>query len=354
MDRIALVVGATGIVGGNLIPELMTQGWTVYGLARRPEAAPAGTISVKADLNDAAAVERALAAVPATDVFFTTWTPCATETEACAVNRRQVRLVLDTLRQHGRTLRHVALVTGVKHYQGPFTEFGWVRPETPFLEDRPRLPIENFYYAQEDEVFAAAERDGFGWSAHRPNAIVGFAVGALMNTGLTIACYATICRATGRPFAFTGVPSQWNGLTEVSDARLIAKQVAWAAGAPAARNQAFNTANGDVFRWRTFWPEIGAFFGLDVPPYEGRQVMLQDLMADAGPVWAEIARRHDLIEPDLGRLATWWHSDLDFGRAIDSISDMTKSRKAGFLAYQSSRDTFFDLFERLRAERIIP
>ena len=33
-------------------------------------------------------------------------------------------------------------------------------PETPFHEDEPRLPSPNFYYAQEDELFAAAERDG--------------------------------------------------------------------------------------------------------------------------------------------------------------------------------------------------
>lgn len=355
MDRInALVIGATGIVGGNLLPELLAKGWTVYGLARRPEAAPPGTIPIKADLNDAAAVQQALAGVPASHVFFTTWTPCPTETEACAVNRKQVRHVLDALRNSGRKLQHVVLVTGVKHYQGPFTEFGWVRPETPFQEDEPRLPVENFYYDQEDEVFAAAERDGFTWSVHRPNAIVGFAIGSLMNTGMTIACYASLCRATGRPFAFTGVESQWNGLTEVSDARLIARQLFWAATSPAAHNQAFNTANGDVFRWRRMWPVIGAYFGLEVPPYNGERTLLQEVMADAGPIWAKLARKHDLIEPDLGRLATWWHSDFDFSRAIDSISDMTKSRKAGFLDYQSTRDTFFDLFQRLQAERIIP
>lgn len=33
---------------------------------------------------------------------------------------------------------------------------------------------------------------------------------------------------------------------------------------------------------------------------------------------------------------------------------MTRSRKAGFLDYQSSTDTFLDLFARLRAEKIIP
>jgi hypothetical protein len=33
-------------------------------------------------------------------------------------------------------------------------------PQTPFREEQSRLDVENFYYAQEDEVFAAAARDG--------------------------------------------------------------------------------------------------------------------------------------------------------------------------------------------------
>lgn len=77
-------------------------------------------------------------------------------------------------------------------------------------------------------------------------------------------------------------------------------------------------------------------------------------MVDAGPIWRDIAARHGLVEPDIGRLATWWHCDFDFARVVECISDMTRSRKAGFLDYQPSRDTYIDLFRRLQAERIIP
>jgi hypothetical protein len=42
------------------------------------------------------------------------------------------------------------------------------------------------------------------------------------------------------------------------------------------------------------------------------------------------------------------------GRPMEVITDMTKSRKAGFLDYQSTPDAFFALFDRLKAERIIP
>lgn len=353
-ERNALVVGATGIAGRNLCERLLADGWTVHALARRPESAPEGVVPLKADLNDAGSVGAVMASVPVSHLFNTTWTPAETEAEACEINARHLRTVLDTARSAGHRLSHVALVTGVKHYLGPFKEFGQHLPDTPFHEDTPRLPTANFYYPQEDELCAAAARDGFTWSVHRPNTIVGYAVGSLMNNGVTLACYAAICRETGRPFVFTGVPEQWNMLTEISDARLIARQLAWAATSPEAANQAFNTGNGDVFRWRSTWKTIADFFGLEALPYPGRGQSMEALMVDAGPIWRDIAARHGLVEPDIGRLATWWHCDFDFARVVECISDMTRSRKAGFLDYQPSRDTYIDLFRRLQAERIIP
>lgn len=355
MDRRdALVVGATGIVGGNLSERLLASGWMVHAMARNPSRAPKGTKPLAVDLNDREAVFDAIASVPISHIFQTTWTPADTEAEACEINARHLRNVLDAARATGHPLRHVALVTGVKHYLGPFKDFGRFLPDTPFLEETPRLPIENFYYPQEDVLFEAAARDGFTWSVHRPNTIVGYAVGALMNAGVTLACYAVIAKETGRPFVFTGVPEQWNMLTEISDARLIAHQLEWAATTPAAANTAFNTGNGDMFRWRKMWDRIADFFGLEAAPYEGKHVKLEEIMADAGPIWREIAARHGLVEPDLGRLATWWHTDADLGRVVECISDMTRSRKAGFLDYQSSVDTYLDLFRRLQDERIIP
>ena len=60
------------------------------------------------------------------------------------------------------------------------------------------------------------------------------------------------------------------------------------------------------------------------------------------------------MEPDLGRLASAWHTDADLGRPIEVVTDMSKSRRLGFLDYQATDDAFFDLFARLRGERIVP
>jgi nucleoside-diphosphate-sugar epimerase len=247
------------------------------------------------------------------------------------------------------------LVTGLKHYLGPFESYGKGNvPVTPFREEQGRLNVDNFYYAQEDEVFAAARRDGFSWSVHRPHTIVGFAVGNAMNMGSTLAAYATLCRESGRPFVFPGSAVQWNGLTDMTDARLLARHLEWASTQDAARNEDFNVVNGDVFRWNWMWGRIAQWFQLTPAPFAGAGVPLESQLADAAPLWADIARNYELSEPDLAKLASPWHTDADLGRPLEVVTDMGKSRRLGFLDYQSTDQSFFDLFAAMRAARLIP
>jgi nucleoside-diphosphate-sugar epimerase len=351
--RIALVVGSTGIVGLNLATHLAKQDWTVFGLARRPST-PAGVQAVAADLLDPASLAAALKEVKPTHVFLATWMRQPTEAENIKVNRTMVRNLLDAVSK-AKTVEHVALVTGLKHYLGPFEAYGKGKmPPTPFREEYGRLEVENFYYAQEDEVFEAAKRDGFGWSIHRPHTIIGYAVGNAMNMGVTLAVYATICREAGRPFLFPGSAVQWNGVTDMTDARLLARHLLWAAITPAARDNAFNVVNGDVFRWSWMWERIAKWFGVEAAPFPGVGTPLEVQLADAAPLWAEIASKHHLAEPNLNVLTSAWHTDADLGRPIEVLTDMSKSRKMGFLDYQATDDSFFDLFTRLREERLIP
>jgi nucleoside-diphosphate-sugar epimerase len=354
MDRTALVVGASGIVGNNLANHLLDKGWAVHGLARRPPKDIPGLQPVAADLLDPSSLETALAGLTVTDVFIATWMRQPTEAENIKVNAGMVRNLLTATARSG-SVRHVGLVTGLKHYLGPFEAYGkGVLPATPFREEQSRLDIENFYYAQEDEVFAAAARDGFGWSIHRPHTIIGYAIGNAMNMGVTLATYATICRETGRPFVFPGSAMQWNSLTDMTDARVLARQLEWAATTEAAHNQAFNIVNGDVFRWKWMWSRIAEWFGLEAAPFPNDLSPLEDQLSDAAPIWAGIAQKYGLAEPDLNVLASAWHTDADLGRPIEVVTDMAKSRKLGFLDYQPTDDSFFSLFDHLRANRIIP
>ncbi|GAA1693566.1 NAD dependent epimerase/dehydratase [Mycolicibacterium murale] len=349
-----LVVGATGISGQAICRRLVAAGRRTYGLSRRTELPAADAIPVTADLLDEGQLREALADIRPEAVFVTAWMRQSDEAANIAVNSALLRNVLVAL-EPGGSVQHVALMTGLKHYLGSFEDYGnGVRAETPFHESEPRLPSPNFYYAQEDELFAAAQRMGFTWSVHRSHTVFGFAVGNAMNMVLTLSVYATICRESGRPFVFPGSETQWNGLTDVTDATLLADQMIWAAASPHGHNQAFNTANGDVFRWRWLWPQVAALFDVTPVGFDTAPRPLEDQMHDAASVWKDIAARHGLVEHDVDRLASWWHTDADLGRDIECLTDTTKARSAGFDDFRATPQSLADTVAQYRAARLIP
>ncbi|WP_428377341.1 SDR family oxidoreductase [Lichenicoccus sp.] len=353
MPHTALVVGASGIVGATLARHIADQGWVVHGLARRPRTDIDGVIPLAADLLQPGALHSAVAHVRPTHVFFSTWMRQATEAENCAVNGALVRNLLGALADV--PLQHVALVTGLKHYLGPFESYGQgALPPTPFREEQGRLPVLNFYYVQEDAVFEAADKRGFGWSVHRPHTIIGYALGNAMNMGVTLAVYASLCRELGRPFLFPGSAAQWNGLTDMTDARLLARHLEWASTCAAGRNQDFNVVNGDIFRWNWMWQRLAEYFGVEPAPYPDQPAPLETQMQHDAEAWSQIAARRGLVEPVLDRLVSPWHTDADLGRPFEVVTDMSKSRRLGFLDYQPTLDSFFDLFTTLKANRVIP
>src|SRR6186713_1556871 len=132
----ALVVGASGIVGNNLARRLLERGWQVHGLARRPPTDIDGLTPVAADLLDPAALRSALQGLKPTAVFISTWLRQQSEAENIRVNAAMVRNVLEAVAAAG-SVRHVGLVTGLKHYLGPFEAYGKGKlPATPFREDQ--------------------------------------------------------------------------------------------------------------------------------------------------------------------------------------------------------------------------
>jgi len=355
MKIVSLVVGATGIAGRGVSQELLARGAEVHGLSRKGEGLVPGVRHVAADLLDPEKLKMSLGGLKPTHVYIATWSRQATEAENIEVNSRMIRNLLGALAP-SRSVEHVALVTGLKHYLGPFEAYvkAGTPPPTPVREEQPRLPLPNFYYAQEDEVYAAAKRDGFTWSVHRPHTIIGKAIGNAMNMGTTLAAYASICKEVGRPFAFPGSAAQWNGLTDMTDARILGKQLIWASTNDFAKNEAYNIVNGDVFRWSWMWPRLAAWFGVEWKGFGGEIIPLEGQMANDAPVWRAMAKKHGLVEPDLWRVASPWHTDLDLSRPIEVMTDMSLSRRGGFLAYQGTEDAFCDLFAALRADRVIP
>jgi hypothetical protein len=127
----------------------------------------------------------------------------------------------------------------------------------------------------------------------------------------------------------------------------------WASQTPKARNEAFNVVNGDVFRWSWMWQRLADWFDVPAASFDGAVRPLEMQMANDEALWREIAGRHHLAEPDLNRLVSPWHTDADLGRPIEVVTDMSKSRRLGFLDYLPTDDAFYALFDMLRADRLI-
>ncbi len=350
----ALIFGVTGIAGGNLAAHLNSlNDWEIHGVARQPVRGASYLTCHNVDLHDRAKAAKELSEIDPTHIFYCAWALGKDEADSIRINGEMMRAALAPFRKSSR-LRHVALVTGGKHYVGPFGEFDPASAQTPFREDLPRLDKPNFYYEQEDVLFEHCEQNGCGWSVHRADTIVGYTLGNLMNMGVTLATFASICKATGRPFAFPGTEFSYNGLYGFTDARILAKQMHWAATEPDARNEAFNCVNGEVIRWRNMWATIARYFELEVPAQPVQTCSLEDFLKGCSGTWDELTEKHGLQRNPLDKLASGWHSDLDLSRPLELLMSMTKSRRLGFNEFQDSERSFIDLFDRLRAERIIP
>jgi len=352
-NKIALIVGATGLSGSYTGRLLKEHGWTVVTMSRGDVDLDFSDRHIAADLKDAAGTRAALAAAQdVTHVFYCTWSREANEDENVRVNALMIRNLFEGIAD--APIKHAALVTGLKHYLGSFDDYAKFTPYTPFLESSPRLPGPNFYYAQEDVLFEMAKKQGFNWSVHRPHTMIGLVIGNAMNMAMTLAVYASICKHTGQPFVYPGSPEQYNAATDVSDARVVAAQLMWAADTPEAANTPFNTVNGDIFRWTWLWQQIANYFGLEAAEYPGHPTPLETQMADGPAIWAEIVAKHGLQDIPVGKLASWWHSDADLGRDIECFTDMTNSRVLGYDTYQQTPASFTDVFDELRARKIIP
>ena len=346
----ALVIGATGATASRLVEHLAHDlGWKVYGVCRSKPHDDAPFIHVPADLLDADGTSAAFAGLEdVTHVFYAARAAHGEGgRESVAENVAMLRNVLDGIEAAARELHHVHLVEGGKWYGlhlGPY--------RTPAREEQPRHMPPNFYYDQQDLLAARAAGAGWSWSASRPNVVCDFAPARPRNLVSIIGAYAAICRAYGVPMDFPGSAAGFETLTEVTDARLLARALAWVSTAPAATDRAFNVTNGDIFRWSTLWPVFAEFFGLRCG--EPRPFRLADWMDDKQEVWSAIVREHGLVQPALDRVAAWEFGDFVFGQDYDVISDLCRIRQAGFCDCLDSESMFIDHFRAYREAGILP
>ncbi|CAD5183674.1 unnamed protein product [Musa acuminata subsp. malaccensis] len=379
-QSVALVVGATGIVGSSLydiLPLADTPGgpWKVYGVSRRPprpsllspniaDGVGLPVVHVPCDVADPADALAKLSPLgDVTHIFYAAWCRRSTAAETRATNAAMLRNVLDAVLPAAPNLQHVCLQTGRNHYLGPYGPAGGVVAEVgprhdpphdpPFPENTPRLAIPNFYYELEDvllEELAKKER-AVTWSVHRPTTIFGFSPCSLMNLVCSLCVYASICRKEGVPLRWFGSEEAWYGFSDASDADLVAEHQIWAAVDPYAKNEAFNCSNGDVFKWKHLWPVLAEQFGVPAVGYTGYdgRFKLEDAMKGKEAVWEDIVRENELVPTALDEVGHWWYADAVLGLEFEHLDNMNKSKEHGFLGFRNSVTSFNTWIDKLRA-----
>tara|TARA_B100000029_G_scaffold380231_1_gene375238 strand:- start:5194 stop:6249 length:1056 start_codon:yes stop_codon:yes gene_type:complete len=347
--KVALVIGATGIVGGNMIRHLDSrEDWQVIGLSRRQPYYESDATFISVDLSDPEECRSKLGELAhITHVFFAGYTDRPTWAEQDAPNLALLANPMDVIEPLSQNLQHVCLLQGTKAYGSQLGPF-----KSPAKESDPRHMPPNFYFSQQDYLIRASEGKSWSWSCVRPHAVCGYAVGIPMNLVSCIAVYATISKELGLPLRFPGSPITYSALYMATEAGLLSRAMEWAATTPACADQAFNVINGDYVRFENMWPKFAEFFDMETGPLQ--RIDLPLMMADKAPLWDEIVKKHDLVPNAYEDMAHWPFAQYIFNNEWDMMSDMTKCRTVGFLDFIDTEQMFLDQFAELRANRIIP
>lgn len=345
----ALVVGAGGVIGGNLIDHLVEEGdWSIVGLSRRGGADKGRVRHIAVDLLDRqAALDELSGLAEVTHVFYAAYQDRPSWAELVPPNLAMLVNTVDAIEPIAPCLEHISLMQGYKVYGahlGPF--------KTPAREDDPAHMPPEFNVDQQQFLQARQQGKNWTWSALRPSVVCGIAMGNPMNLAMVIAVYASLSKELGIPLRFPGKPGAYNSLIEMTDAGLLAKAILWAATNPSSANQAFNITNGDMFRWSSMWPKIAAFFDLETAP--PLPMSLSSVMEDKQELWDDMVSRHGLQPTPYADVSSWPFGDFVFAWDYDVLADGSKARRAGFHEYVETETMFMNIFTDLRKQGIIP
>ncbi|CZT25122.1 uncharacterized protein RCC_10851 [Ramularia collo-cygni] len=291
------------------------------------------------------------------------------------VNSKLLCNFLEAMKKASITPKRFMLQTGAKNYGG---HLGPTR--LPQEETDPRVPDEdNFYYFQEDLLFAWCKETGCGWNIHMPGPIVGAVPNAAMNCAFPLAVYASVAKKLDQALVFPGDISSWQMPQSMSSAQLNAYQEEWAV-LLGPRDQKYNTCDNSAFTWEKAWPRIAGWFGIEARgPEDGdvyEEVESRFLPRGYGPkgitrrkfrtvdwaktekvqkAWKELAEEYALRDgllEDVDRVFGFLDGTLC--RAAPLLFSMDKSRKLGWHGFVDSSEAMLDTFQDFAKLKMVP
>ena len=355
-----VVAGATGLVGSAALRHFgRSGGCEVVALSRRRPRDLHGARHVEADLTDAAQCARAAPELTeATHLIYAAlyegpdlvdgWR----DPNQIRTNDAMLRNLMAALEPVAPSLQHVALLQGTKAYGVH------VRPLTvPAREGRSEMYEQpNFYWAQENFLRELQRGKEWHWSILRPVLIVGEAMGGAMDLIPPLGVYAAMLREQGRALDYPGGAAR---VSQAVDVDLLARAIAWAGEAEAARNEAFNVTNGDVFTWENVWPAISE--ALEMKPGDAVPRSLVKEYPNWIAPWNELRRKHGLVSPALDAFVglSFQYADysMRYGQTEPgppSIVSTVKINQAGFTEMMDTEAMFRKWFRHAKANRLLP
>jgi nucleoside-diphosphate-sugar epimerase len=355
-----VVAGATGLVGNAALRHFgMEGGSDVVALSRRRPRDLHGARHVPIDLTVSAQCARAAPELQgATHLIYAAlyegpdlvngWR----DPNQIRTNDAMLRNLMAALEPVAPSLRHVALLQGTKAYGVH------VRPLTvPAREGRSEMYEQpNFYWAQESFLRELQRGKAWHWSILRPVLIVGAAIGGAMDLIPPLGVYAAMLREQGRALDYPGGAAR---VSQAVDVDLLARAIAWTGEAEAARNEAFNVTNGDVFTWENVWPAIAD--ALDMKPGAAVPLSLVKEYPNWIAPWERLRTKHDLISPSLEAFVGLSFQYADYSMrhgqtepGPPSIVSTVKINQAGFTEMMDTETMFRKWFGQAKANRLLP
>ncbi|KAL1614490.1 hypothetical protein SLS54_009748 [Diplodia seriata] len=228
----------------------------------------------------------------------------------------------------------------------------------PITEDIPRYEDRglNFYYQQEDFLFEVQKRrNQWSYNIIRPFGIIGYTPSANgMSLAVSFAVYFLLNLELGQSAPFPGSSVVLDFPEDISYSPSIADMSVWATTNERARNQAFNQVSGDPVVMRYFWPQLAAYFGVEMDEVTTLQSDINDWIKDKRPVWERVVAKYG-GKVEAFDWCTWGMFEWAYcQRHWPALPSVTKARSLGWMRVDTAMQCWEETFGTFENAGILP
>jgi len=186
-----------------------------------------------------------------------------------------------------------------------------------------------------------------------------------MSISPTLALYFLVQKELGKKALYPGNQNSYKGISDNSNAELIAQFAVWLSTKPEAENDHFNIIDHNSVHttWEQQWKTIADYFGVEVeqPTFKNsassttyaREYSLEEYMADKRDVWKNVVKKHGGSE-ELWDYATWDFADALFSLPWANGPHEMKAVKIGWNKQLTPDESIIQVLDKLKRLKLTP